>query len=222
MDIQMKRDYDKNGLVEYELSGNSGSWNDKLRPANWWNTIGYGDEDAFSNALTYGALCLLSETAQSIGMQKDALHYNQLAEKLKTIYFKNFYNPQTGILAGWKSKDGKLHDYYFVGVNSLAIYFKLIPDNKVKSIMTTLMKKMQEENYINFKYGIPGNLVPVRKEDYTDRDPRRGSGQKGDGSDAFQRYENGGASLNWSYFVLKAFRKCRIKQRAQNNYERNY
>lgn len=212
MDIQMKRDYDKNGLVEYELCGNSGSWNGKLRPANWWDTIGYGHEDAFSNALTYGALCLLSETAQSIGIKKDALHYYQLARKLKTIYYKTFFNPQTGILAGWKSKDGKLHDYYFVAVNSLAIYFKLVPDNKVKSIMTILWKKMQEEKYVNFRYGIPGNLIPVRREDYTNQDPRWGGGQKDNGNDAFQRYENGGASLNWSYFVLKAFQKAGLNK----------
>lgn len=215
MDEQMKKDCDKNGLVEYEFSGNSGSWDGANRPANWWDTIGYGHEDAFSNALTYEALNLLGATAELLEEKDDAARYKQLSEKLKSAYFKTFYNPKTGILAGWKSKDGILHDYYFVGVNSMAIYYNLVPENKVKDIMTTLWTKMQEVGYTNFKLGIPGNLVSIRKEDYTNPKPRWGGGLKEDGSDAFQRYENGGASLNWSYFVLKAFRKAGLNEQLQ-------
>jgi len=67
---------------------------------------------------------------------------------------------------------------------------------------------MQDVGYKDFSLGIPGNLISVRKEDYTHHDPRWGGGVKDDGSDAFQRYENGGASLNWSYFTIKAFKKA--------------
>ena len=81
MDAQMKRDYDGNGLVEYELSGNSGSWNGIIRPANWWDTIGFGHEDAFSNAMTYEALNLMVMVAEMIGSKSDAELYRQLAEK---------------------------------------------------------------------------------------------------------------------------------------------
>jgi hypothetical protein len=208
MDRQMDRDHNQNGLVEYELSGNSGSWNGVLRPANWWDTIGFGFEDAFSNALTFDALNLMVMAAEIVGKQDDADLYGQLSEKLKAAYFKTFYDPSTGILAGWKSKDGKLHDYYFLMVNSMAVYYNLVPGNKVKDIMTALWNKMQEVGYNDFTLGLPGNLVPVRREDYTHPDPRWGGGEKEDGSDAFQRYENGGASLNWSYFTLKAFKKA--------------
>jgi hypothetical protein len=131
---------------------------------------------------------------------------------MKGVYFKNFYNPATGILAGWKSKDGKLHDYYFLMVNSMAVYYDLVPEEKVKDIMMILWKKMQEVGYNDFTLGLPGNLVSVRKEDYTHPDPRWGGGKKEDGSDAFQRYENGGASLNWSYYTLKAFKKAGLKE----------
>lgn len=208
MDKQMSRDYNHNGLAEYELSGNSGSWNGVVRPANWWDTIGFGFEDAFSNALTYDALNLTTFVAELLDKKDDAAHYKMLADKLRGSYFKTFYNPSSGILAGWKSKDGKLHDYYFLMVNSMAIYYNLVPEDKVKSIMSILWKKMKEVGYTDFTLGVPGNLVSVRKEDYTHHDPRWGGGEKEDGSDAFQRYENGGASLNWSYFTLKAFRKA--------------
>jgi len=111
MDEQMKKDKNQNGLVEYEVSGNSGSWDGTIRPANWWDTVGYGYEDAFSNALTYEALNLMSRTAELIEIKADAERYKHLSEKLKNVYFKTFYNQATGVLAGWKSKDGKLHDY---------------------------------------------------------------------------------------------------------------
>jgi hypothetical protein len=212
MDKQMLRDYNKNGLVEYELSGNSGSWDGIVRPANWWDTIGFGFEDAFSNALTYDALNMLGIVSDMLGKNEDVLMYKQLAEKLKGSYFKTFYNPETGVLAGWKSRDGKLHDYYFVMVNSMAVYYNLVPVDKMKDIMMTLWKKMQSVGFTDFTLGIPGNLVSVRKEDYTHHDPRWGGGINEDGSDAFQRYENGGASLNWSYFTLKAFRKAGLNE----------
>ena len=209
MDEQMKKDTNHNGLIEYECSGNSGSWDGVIRPANWWDTVGYGYEDAFSNALTFEALNLLKTTAEFVGQNEDVLYYTQLSEKLKNVYFKTFYNPETGILAGWKSKDGKLHDYYFVGLNSMAVYYKLVPDNKVKEVMTALWNKMQDVGFTNFKLGIPGNLISIPKEDYTNSKPRWG----GDG--AFQHYENGGASINWSYFTVKAFRKAGLSQQEQ-------
>ena len=215
MDDQMKRDYDGNGLVEYELSGNSGSWDGVLRPANWWDTIGFGHEDAFSNALAYEALNLMEMVAARLDKKEDAVHYAQLAGKLKESYFKTFYNPATGVLAGWKSKDGKLHDYYFLFVNSMAVYYGLVPEDKVKDVMTILWNKMQEVGFTDFTLGVPGNLVSVWREDYTHPIPRWGGGEKEDGSDAFQRYENGGASINWSYFTLKAFKKAGLHEALQ-------
>jgi len=215
MDMQMKRDYNKNGLVKYELSGNSGSWNGIMRPANWWDTVGFGYEDAFSNALTYDALNLIVMVADMLGKNDDVIHYKQLSEKLYKAYFNTFYNPRTGVLAGWKSQDGKLHDYYFVMVNSMAVYYNLVPEDKMKGVMMALWNKMQEVGYNDFTLGIPGNLVSIRKEDYTHHEPRWGGGEKVDGSDAFQRYENGGASLNWSYFTLKAFKKAGLESQLQ-------
>jgi Bacterial alpha-L-rhamnosidase 6 hairpin glycosidase domain len=212
MDRQMKRDYNKNGLVKYELSGNSGTWNGVLRPANWWDTIGFGYEDAFSNCLTYDALNLMTMVADMLDRKDDGYLYAGLARNLKDAFFKTFYNSKTGVLAGWKSKDGKLHDYYFLMVNSMAVYYNLVPEDKIKDIMMNLWNKMREVGYTDFSLGVPGNIVSVRREDYTDHDPRYGCGTKEDGSDAFQRYENGGASINWSYFTLKAFKKAGLNE----------
>ncbi|MDY0100229.1 MAG: hypothetical protein RBR81_13615 [Bacteroidales bacterium] len=212
MDMQMKRDYNGNGLAEYELSGNSGSWDGYLRPSNWWDTIGFGHEDAFSNTLTYEALNLIARISEMLGEKNQADLYRGLAAKMKDVFYQTFYNPETGVLAGWKSRDGKLHDYYFLMVNSMAVYYDLVPEDKAKDVMMALWKKMQEVGFTDFTLGVPGNLISIRKEDYTHPDPRWGGGQLEDGSDAFQRYENGGASLNWSYFTLKAFQKTGLEE----------
>jgi hypothetical protein len=199
-------DRDGKGLLEYPLSGNSGSWPEELtvRPANWWDTIGFGHQDAYSNALAYHALLGMAEMARRAGRPEDAQLYASRAQKLHSVYFDTFYNPATGVLAGWRSADGKLHDYYFLFVNSVAITYDVVPRDKANQIMDRLLAKMKDVGYTYFEYGLPGNLVPIRREDYAHHELSSGGGEKEDGSDGFQIYENGGAAGNYAYFTLQA------------------
>ncbi len=201
-------DRDGSGLLEYPASGNSGTWTkDKrilLRPANWWDTIGFGHQDAYSNALAYHALKGMVEMARQAGRPDDAQVYASRAEKIRAVYFRTFYNPATGVLAGWKSADGTLHDYYFTFVNGAAIAYGLVPPEKANPIMDRLLAKMKNVGYSYFQYGLPGNLIPIRRDDYVDLDPRFGGPEKADGSDGFQVYENGGATACYAYFTLEA------------------
>ncbi len=199
-------DVDGDGLIEYPLSGNYNSWPQKLdlRPSNWWDTIGFGHEDAYSNALAYHALIDMQEVARAAHQEDDAQLYAARAEKLRSVYFKTFYDPETGVLAGWKSADGQLHDYYFTFVNSAAIVYGLVPKDKAGPIMDRMLTKMKEVGYTHFEYGLPGNLIPIRHGDYVDYNPRYGGPAKEDGSDGFQVYENGGATACYAYFTLQA------------------
>ena len=199
-------DRDGKGLMEYPLSGNSGSWPEELtvRPANWWDTIGFGHEDAYSNALAYHALLGMAEMARRADRPEDAQLYTSRAQKIRSVYLDTFYNPATGVLAGWRSADGKLHDYYFLFVNSVAITYGLVPSDKANQIMDRLLAKMKEVGYSQFEYGLPGNLVPIRREDYAHHELSWGGGEKEDGSDGFQIYENGGATGDYAYFTLQA------------------
>ena len=194
------------GLLEYPANGNSGSWSEQitLRPANWWDTIGFGYQDAYSNALAYHALLGMSDMARRVNRPEDARFYAARADKLRSVYFDTFFNPSTGVLAGWRSADGKLHDYYFTFVSAVAITYGLVPPDKANPIMDRLLAKMKEVGYTHFEYGLPGNLVPIRREDYVAHDLRWGGGNKEDGSDGFQIYENGGATACYAYFTLQA------------------
>lgn len=217
-DKMLSMDKDGDGLLEFCLSGNSGSWKgDKTqRPANWWDTIGFGHKDAYSNALAYRALVLFDQACRQYGQPAAADEYSAKAAKLKSVYTTTFYNPATGILAGWKSADGKLHDYYFVFVNTVAISYGLIEEPLANRIMDTLLQKMKEVGFTNFELGLPGNLVPVIRADYTDLLPEVGGGKREDNLDGFQIYENGGATACFTYFTIHALQKLKRKKDADS------
>ena len=208
-DKLIEYDLDNDGLMEYPVSGNSGSWTEKItvRPSNWWDTIGFGHKDAYANALAYKAFNDMEKMAREAGFTGDAKNYRNRAEILKAIYYPTFYNPATGVLAGWKSADGKLHDYYFLFVSGVAVTYGLVSNQQGNEIWDKLMAKMKEVGYDRFDLGLPGNLIPVRREDYADLRKRFGGPEKADGSDGFQIYENGGATACYAYFTIQALRE---------------
>lgn len=198
-----------NGLIKYSVSGNSGTWPDgapPLRPSNWWDTIGFGYEDAYGNALAYRALGNMAAMATKLGRSSDAARYTSAAAKLRDAYYKAFYNPETGVLAGWRSADGQIHDYYFLWVSGIAIHYGLVPRSEANQIMDKLLLKMKEVGYDKFNMGLPGNLITVALKDYVDKrgKGRFGGGTLPDNSDGFQNYENGGATASFAFFTLAA------------------
>jgi hypothetical protein len=209
-------DSDGDGLLEFCLSGDSGSWKgDKsMRPANWWDTIGFGHKDAYSNALAYRALVLLEEVNTALGKTEEAAFFHSKAAQLKRIYSSTFYNPDTGVLAGWKSADGMLHDYYFTFVSGVAICYDLLELSLANDIMDKLLSKMKQVGFVNFELGLPGNLIPVIRADYTDLLPEVGGGKRADNADGFQIYENGGATACFTYFTIHALQKLGRKRDA--------
>jgi len=100
----------------------------------------------------------------------------------------------------------------------MAIYYNLIPVKYQQPIMKRLFKKMEQMGLKNFKLGLPGNIIPVKKLDYVsiNNNKRFGASDKEDGSDGFQIYENGGLSLNWTYYTLKALEIAGL----ENEYKR--
>jgi len=216
-DEMLLNDTDNDGLIEYGFSGNTNSWpgNPSVRPANWWDGIGFAHKDAYSNALAYKALCMMADLCKAAGKGDKGQHYKQAAAKLKGIYYKTFYNPDTGVLAGWKSADGQLHDYYFTFVNSIAVSYDLVEQKQANALMDAMLKKMKEAGFTNFELGLPGNLLPIKRGDYTHHDRRWGCNTSDELNDGFQIYENGGASACYVYFTIDALYKLGRKQDAE-------
>jgi len=208
-ETMLATDTDGDGLIKYSISGNSGIWADgtpKFRPSNWWDTVGFGYEDAYANALAYRALGNMAMMAKRMKNPGDEASYLASADKLRSAYYKRFYDPETGVLGGWRSADGTLHDYYFLWVNGIAIHYGLIAKPEANAIMDKLLAKMQEVGYDKFNMGLPGNLVSVALKDCVDKrgNGRFGCGIRSDNSDGFQNYENGGATGAFAYFTLAA------------------
>jgi hypothetical protein len=204
----METDHDGNGLIEYQATGNYGDRpRTDRRPSNWWDTINFGHEDAYANALAYRACNLFAGVARHLGHKDDARMYETRARRLRAAYVPAFLNPETGILAGWRSADGKLHDYWFTFVNGVAITYGLVDARDAGPILDRLIDKMARVGYTNFHLGLPGNLVPVHKGDYADHSTPpevHGVPRLEDGSDGFQFYENGGATACFAGFFVQA------------------
>lgn len=201
-------DHDNNGLIEYPTSGNYGDRpTADRRPANWWDTINFGHEDAYANALAFRAATQFARVARHLGHLDDADFFAARAEALRRAYLPAFLNPTTGVLAGWRSVDGQLHDYWFTFVSGVAITYGVVEARDGGPILDRLLAKMAEVGYTRFDLGLPGNLVPVRKGDYVyhETPPEvHGVPRLEDGSDGFQFYENGGATACFAYFTIKA------------------
>lgn len=209
-------DKNGNGLIEYPGTGNLGDRPlPARRPANWWDTINFGHEDAFSNALAYQAATQLAALARQLKHTEAATTFAERAAKLRAAYVPTYLNPDTGLLAGWKSADGQLHDYAFTFIQGAAITVGLVDDATANSIMDKLLAKMTQVGFTNFSLGLPGNLVPIKKGDYVDHrivgwdSPPTAFGEPflEDGSDGFQYYENGGATGCWAYYAIHALFK---------------
>ena len=132
---------------------------------------------------------MFGDLAGKLGHADDAGFFKERAAKLRAAYAPTFLNPATGVLAGWKSKDGQLHDYWFTFVQGVAITYGLLDDKTANAVMDRLLAKMQAVGYANFALGLPGNLVAVRKGDYAHENylpEMTGEPRLEDGSDGFQ------------------------------------
>jgi hypothetical protein len=196
-------DHDGNGLPEGPRSGNRGDQlNLRFRVGNWWDCINFGYEDAYACALAYRAFRGLADLERLANRPDQASHYQRAAEKIRAAYLPTFLNPETGILAGWKSRDGQLHDYWFVFVNGMAIAYGLVPETEANAIVDRIQAKIKEVGYSRFDLGLPGNLAPIAKNDHTEGS--LGAPQADDGRDTYGAFENGGATACYAYFYIQA------------------
>jgi hypothetical protein len=159
-------------------------------------------KDLYCNALIYRAWRSLADLEAKLGRTAKRDRYTQLADRLKADFYPTFYNPATGLLAWWKTPDGKLHDYAAPGLNGLAIEYGLVSPAQGRAVLGRLWKKITEVGFKRFELGVPVTLVPIRAEDYARNLPPY-SPQREDGSDTFGIYLNGGCTVNdTSHFLI--------------------
>jgi hypothetical protein len=157
----LRRDQDGDGLVESLHSGNRWSLRDPDRADFYLETINFGHKNALTNAFAYRAFLCYADLLEKAGKPELALVYRKSAAKLHAAYFRTFYNAKTGVLAGWVSQDGEVHDYVFPFVNGLACAVGLVPAEKGREILGRITRRLRELKPEGWRWGIPTNLTPV-------------------------------------------------------------
>lgn len=213
-DFLARRDVDGDGFVEATQSGNRGTLNQPNRSCAWWDALNCGHKDGYSNALIYRAWRSLADLERKLSRTEKATAYTRLADRLKAVYSKTLYNPQTGWLAWWKSRDGEFHDYASPTLNGLAIEYGLVEPRLARKILDRLWKKMAETGFTRFDLGVPPMLVPVRRSDYLLPDAI-GIPAREDGTDTFGHYMNGGITAGHVLHFLAAHYVLGDNERAE-------
>ena len=178
-----------------DLSGNSGSYR---WSSNTMDVIGFGHIDAYVNAWTYRAMRNASALMSDLGHRSIARRCRDAAQGIRDVYAEVLVNPETGWVAGWRSRDEQLHDYAFIWVNGPAIAFGLLDDEKAGNALRGLERLRAEIGPPTAKMGLPINLLPIREEDHML--PRI----FGDRMPTFERYTDGALSGVAGTYYLRA------------------
>ncbi len=168
----------------------------------WFDTYKFQGADAYSNAADYRAFRCMADLETLADRPGMARRYRDDADRIQAVYVKLFYNPQTGVLAGWRAENGQLHDYMFPWVNGFAIYQGLVPTEKAKAILQVLLSKLEKIGFHSYHLGLPTNLTPMSPSDYIPH--TSGAPKRADGTDTWQVYMNGGATPALEYYVIQA------------------
>jgi hypothetical protein len=202
LDRMRARDLDGDGLIEspYRL-GVSGQYH---WSTNWFDVVSFGWKDAFANALLYRALVLLSEVLPTSGHPELGEGLAEWARRLKKNFHPTFYNPRTGWLAGWRCKEGNLHDYAFLAVNGAAFMSGVLDEEHGKEMIRRLYGECVRIGLPDSRLGLPGNLWRIPDDDLVEIMHGQSMGY----------YINGGLTHSQSRHFVGALYKAGMREEA--------
>ncbi|MDH6306063.1 hypothetical protein M2459_002793 [Parabacteroides sp. PF5-5] len=196
-------DVDKDGIFESSYHGNF--FSERRSSLNWWDDFAFGHKDAYVNILAYRALRNMREVFDILELKKDVQAIDKQLSLFKKAFHPTFFNPKTGVYAGWISEDGRMHDYMFTFINGMAINQGLVEKSLAKSILEKMLAKLKEEGY-DFVYGVPGPLISVDPAD-------RGTWEE---MTRWGRYENGGLCGQTAYHFIQALYHTGMREEADH------
>lgn len=191
----MRLDRDHDGILEVPFSGNAFDAPCPYpRPRNWWDNFGFGHKDIYFNTLCHRALRETAGLAERFGRTDDAAKIRAFLAVSDANFFNTFYNPATGLMAGWISEDGNVHDYLFTFAVAMPFNEGLIDAPTARTMLLKLLGQMRDMGFGDFRFGIPGPAMPVARADTIDW-PLMGD---------WPMYENGGCCGMNAYHFLTA------------------
>ncbi len=203
-DFLLTFDPDKDGIFELPFPGDYMGQPCETGYCNWWDNFAFGHKDIYFNCLAHRALRELAELLRKLKKDDVAEKYEKQLALFDKNFFNTFYNPETGLMAGWISKNGKVHDYAFTFAVSMGINEGVIPKAQGKKMIKKLLAIMKKAGYGDLRFGIPGNARPVAQQD-TIYWPCMSD---------WGRYENGGLNGMNGFHFLTAMYKVGMKKEA--------
>lgn len=149
-----------------ELSGNSGT---HRMSSNAMDQIGFGHMDAYSNAWIYRALRNAVAVLRLTGDGDLAARCRDAAGGMREPFARLLVNPETGWVAGWRSRDGQLHDAAYVFVNGPACAFGVLDRRAARRALTGIEALRANLGLADCPFGLPIALQPVPEADQPKR-----------------------------------------------------
>ncbi|MHB9132603.1 MAG: glucosidase family protein [Armatimonadota bacterium] len=150
-------------VVCRDLSGDAGSYR---WSCNGMDVVGFGHLDAYVNACSYRAFRNAAVLLGELGQHNLSQRSRDAADTLRDNYAACLLNPETGWVAGWRSRDGAYHDAAFTWVNGIAIAFGLLAPSVAKSALEKLENLREKVGMGSACLGLPLNLLPIQPEDH--------------------------------------------------------
>ena len=126
-----------------------------------------------------------------LGRAEQEQKYLEKAERLKAAFLPVFFNPETGWLGWWRSRDGMLHDIYSDVPTSFAINYGVLDKDVGKPMLETYWRALRETGFDRFDLGTPVTIRPIPREEmevYFE----------------FQQFLNGGCCVSNTSYLLNA------------------
>jgi hypothetical protein len=193
-------------IVCRALSGNTGShrWS-----SNAMDVIGFGHIDAYVNAWAFRGLKNAAALLARLGDAALAARCAETAGALAASYAGQLINPATGWVAGWRSRDGQLHDYGFLWINGVACAFGLVDGAAARRALANLETKRQAVFPQSGYPGLPLNLMPIATGDHML--PQLGYELK----PTYENYTDGALSPLFTGYYLRALARHGFTAAAQ-------
>ena len=189
-------------VVCRHLSGDSGThrWS-----SNAMDVIGFGHIDAYVNAWAYRGFRNATVLLDYYGERELARRAQEAAAAIAANYERHLLNPETGWVAGWRSRDGCLHDFAFLWVNGVAAAFGVLRHESARTALCNLEALRNEVFPESGYHGLPLNLLPIPREDHML--PTLGF----EGRPTFENYTDGALSPVLTNYYLRALAQYRLE-----------
>lgn len=198
----LARDVDGDGLVESTLR--RGITGEHQWSTAWADVISFGWKDAWANAVLCEAWRVWDAVLRTHGEEALADRVAASHSRLIDAYLPTFLNPATGLIGGWRSRDGELHDHGFSIVVAQACATDAVPVEQAREIMQALVGAWEAIGLDDLRNGIPLNLWRIPESEL--------------GGVVFGlpmgSYQQGGFSHHGARVLVEAFERCGMREQA--------